>query len=72
MVSKSTLALLAALAALGVASPAFAQAAYNGPQYHSQRGRVIVHRAPLYDTTVTPSNWPVDAEGSAAARGNSH
>ena len=32
MVSKSTLALLAAVAALGAASPAFAQDAYNVPQ----------------------------------------
>ena len=68
MVSKPTLAVLAAVAALGAASPAFAQDAYN----HSQDGRVIVHRGPLYDSVVTPNNWTYDSEGSAAARGNSH
>lgn len=72
MVSKSTLALMAAIAALGAASPAFAQDAYNVPQYNSQRGQVIIHRGPLYHSTVTPNNWVFDADGSAAARGNSH
>jgi hypothetical protein len=72
MVSRSSLALLAAVAALGAASPAAAQNAYNAPQHHSQRGRVIVHRGPLYNSTVTPNNWISDSDGSAAARGNSH
>jgi ABC-type sugar transport system substrate-binding protein len=72
MVSKSTLALLAAVAALGAASPAFAQDANTVPLYHSQRGAVIVHRGPLYNSTVTPDNWTFDSDGSAAARGNSH
>jgi len=72
MVSKSTLALLAAVAAFGIASPAFAQDAYNGPQYDAPHGRVIVRGGQLYDSTVAPNDWNFDAEGSAAARGNSH
>ena len=72
MVSKSTLVLLAAVAALGAASPAFAQNANNVAQYHSQRGRVIVHRGPLYNSAVALNSWISDSDGSAAARGNSH
>lgn len=72
MVSKTTLAVLATIAALGAASPAFAQDAYNGSQYDSQNGRVIVHSGPLYDSAAPSGNWVYDSDGSAAARGNSH
>jgi hypothetical protein len=76
MVSKSTLALLATVAVLvavlGVGSPTFAQDAYNIPQQEPQTRQAIVHRDRLYDSIANPNVWSFDAEGSAAARGNSH
>ena len=74
MVSKSTLALMAAIAALGAASPAFAQDAYNVPQYNSQRGQVIIHRDPLYDLTVISTTIGSSNAGTdrPASRGNRH
>lgn len=82
MIKKSSLALIAAIAVLGVASPTFAQS-YSFPTYaylHSgaglgSAGHAPAQKASLYDAAASanaPSTVDPNAWGAAAARGNSH
>jgi hypothetical protein len=86
MITKTTLALVAAVALAGIASPALAQGVPVIPQFslpseapgygaapaQQNRGTAVRSRT-LYNSTVTPNdNWANDSAGSAAARGNSH
>jgi hypothetical protein len=82
MVTMSKLALIAAVAAVGIASPAFAQDAAPGvayqlpsemPGFGAQtapgNGQVAVHRGRLYNSVVVPNdNWAYDSEWSGANR----
>jgi hypothetical protein len=82
MTKNSGLALIAAIAAFGVGSPALAQS-YSFPTYaytHSGAGLgsaayTPAPKAQLYNA-ATPANTPLavdpNAWGSAAVRGNSH
>lgn len=81
MTGKSRLALIAAIAVFGVASPAFAQS-YSFPTYaylHSTAAPGSAYapaqKAGLYDATAaanTPLAVNPNARESSAARGNSH
>jgi hypothetical protein len=82
MITMSKLALIAAVAVVGIVSPAFAQGAGPGVTYQlpsempgfgaqtaPRNGQVAVHRGPLYNSVVTPNdNWAYDSEWSGANR----
>jgi hypothetical protein len=73
MVSKTKIAIIAAIAVVGIASPAFADGGFPAPQYSlpseapdfgatpsPQSRQTVVHGRALYNSAVVPTNNATD------------
>ena len=66
MISKSKIAIFAAIAAVGIATPALADGSHIIAQHQA-----VAHGRTLYDSATAPNsngNWASDAEWSTAGR----
>jgi hypothetical protein len=84
MVSKTKIALIAAIAAIGMATPALADGVGGSPNFGAtpaaQSRQTVVHGRKLYDSATAPnydaqssnySDWANDAQWSTTGRQNS-
>jgi len=81
MVSKAKIALIAAIAAVGMATPALADGVLGSPNSGAAQSRqTVVHARKLYDSATAPnydaqssnnSDWANDAQWSTTGRQNS-
>ena len=74
MVSKINIALIAAVAAVGIATPALADGAPAAPQYSQQSHQTAVRGRALYNSAVPSNdsnNWANDSEWSTSGRQSS-
>ena len=76
MVSKTKIALIAAIAAVGMTAPALADGVFGSSNFGAapaqQSRQTVVHGRGLYDSAAAPNyDWANSAEWSTAGRQNS-
>jgi hypothetical protein len=77
MINHTKIAMLAAVVAMGIVTPALAAGVRVIPQYSPGFGNTAVHQGsvrnrPLYDSAVTPNaGWAYDPAWSTTGRQNS-